>query len=79
LRAAVSPSSTLWRNIAAEPVATQPLALCDAASVRPEDLVVFEIHYADRIGENYFAKHHDGHRCLPSTPPTMSATRPKPT
>jgi hypothetical protein len=52
----------LWRNIAAEPVATQPLALCDAASVRPEHLVVFEIHYADRIGENYFAKHHDGHR-----------------
>ncbi len=35
----------LWRNIAAEPVATHPLALCDAARVRPEDLVVFEIHY----------------------------------
>jgi hypothetical protein len=52
----------LWRNIAAEPVATQPLALCDAASVRPEHLVVFEIHYGDRIGENYFAKHDDGHR-----------------
>ncbi|MFO1161682.1 MAG: CmcJ/NvfI family oxidoreductase [Reyranellaceae bacterium] len=52
----------VWRNIAAEPVATQPLALCDAASVRPEHLVVFEIHYADRIGENYFAKHHEGHR-----------------
>jgi hypothetical protein len=52
----------LWRNIAAEPVATQPLALCDAASVRSEHLVVFEIHYADRVGENYFAKHDDGHR-----------------
>jgi hypothetical protein len=52
----------LWRNVAAEPVATQPLALCDAATVRPEHLVVFEIHYADRIGENYFAKHDDGHR-----------------
>jgi hypothetical protein len=52
----------LWRNIAAEPVATQPLALCDAASVRLENLVVFEIHYADRIGENYFAKHDDRHR-----------------
>lgn len=47
----------LWRNIAPEPVAIDPLALCDAASVRPADLVVFEIHYADRIGENYFAKH----------------------
>jgi len=52
----------LWRNIAAQPVATQPLALCDAASVRSEHLVVFEIHYADRVGENYFAKHDDGHR-----------------
>ena len=47
----------LWRNIAPEPVAIDPLALCDAASVRSADLVVFEIHYADRIGENYFAKH----------------------
>jgi len=52
----------LWRNIAPEPVASHPLALCDAASVRPEDLVVFEIHYHDRIGENYFAKHADGHQ-----------------
>ena len=52
----------LWRNIAPEPVAVNPLALCDAAAVKPEDLVVFEIHYADRIGENYFAKHSDGHR-----------------
>jgi hypothetical protein len=52
----------LWRNIAPEPVETQPLALCDATSVRPEQLVVFEIHYHDRIGENYFAKHADGHQ-----------------
>jgi len=46
----------LWRNIAHEPVATHPLALCDAATVRPDDLVVFEIHYTDRVGENYYAK-----------------------
>ena len=52
----------LWRNIAREPVAVHPLALCDAKSVHPDDLVVFEIHYADRIGENYFAKHSDRHR-----------------
>ncbi len=52
----------LWRNIAREPVAAHPLALCDATTVRPGDLVVFEIHYADRVGENYFAKHADGHR-----------------
>ncbi len=51
----------VWRNIADSPVATHPLALCDAASVDPEDLVVFEIHYADRVGENYFAKHAERH------------------
>ena len=52
----------VWRNVARAPVATRPLALCDAASVRPEELVVFEIHYRDRIGENYFAKHDPRHR-----------------
>ncbi|MGI9414731.1 MAG: CmcJ/NvfI family oxidoreductase [Hyphomicrobiales bacterium] len=52
----------LWRNIACEPVAAHPLALCDAASVHPDDLVVFEIHYTDRIGENYYAKHSDDHQ-----------------
>ncbi len=54
----------VWRNIAREPVATRPLALCDAASVHPEELVVFEIHYKDRIGENYFAKHDPRHRWI---------------
>lgn len=52
----------VWRNIAKEPVATNPLALCDAHSVQPEDLVVFEIHYQDRVGENYFAKHSPRHQ-----------------
>jgi len=52
----------VWRNIAHEPVASHPLALCDAQTVRPEDLVVFELHYADRIGENYFTKHSSRHR-----------------
>jgi hypothetical protein len=51
----------LWRNVAYEPVATHPLALCDSQTVDPDDLVVFEIHYQDRIGENYFAKHADRH------------------
>lgn len=52
----------VWRNIASEPVATHPLALCDAQTVEPKDLVVFEIHYQDRVGENYFAKHDPRHR-----------------
>jgi len=51
----------VWRNIAEEPIATYPLALCDAQSVTPEDLVVFEIHYRDRVGENYFSKHAPRH------------------
>ena len=51
----------VWRNIADQPVATHPLALCDARSVQPEDLVVFEIHYADRVGESYFSKHSAHH------------------
>ena len=52
----------VWRNIAYEPVANHPLALCDGQTVNPEDLVVFEIHYHDRVGENYFAKHAGQHR-----------------
>lgn len=52
----------VWRNIVAEPVAVNPLALCDAQTFDPGDLVVFEIHYHDRIGENYFVKHSDRHR-----------------
>ncbi len=57
----------VWRNIDAVPVATHPLALCDGQSVEPEDLVVFEIHMPDRIGENYWAKHDERHTfyCYP--------------
>lgn len=51
----------VWRNIDHEPVASDPLALCDGQTVHPEDLVVFEIHYHDRIGENYFAKYASQH------------------
>jgi hypothetical protein len=52
----------LWRNIDPQPVAMHPLAVCDGQSVAPEDLVVFELHYQNRIGENYFAKHAERHR-----------------
>jgi hypothetical protein len=51
----------VWRNIDLEPVATHPIALCDSQTVMPDDLVVFEIHYPDRIGENYFAKYSPRH------------------
>lgn len=46
----------VWRNITEQPVERYPLALLDATSVRTEDLVVFEIRYSDRTGENYFAR-----------------------
>jgi hypothetical protein len=52
----------VWRNIAPEPVAVHPLAVCDNRSVDPADLVVFELHYSDRIGENYFVKPSPAHR-----------------
>jgi hypothetical protein len=52
----------VWRNIADTPVALYPLAMCDAQTVDPADLVVFEIHYGDRIGENYFARAAARHR-----------------
>lgn len=52
----------VWRNIADTPVVVHPLALCDGQSVDPQDLVVFEIHYQDRVGENYFAKYSPTHR-----------------
>jgi hypothetical protein len=52
----------VWRNITREPVATRPIAFCDGQSVEPQDLVVFEIHYQNRIGENYFARYSPRHR-----------------
>jgi len=52
----------VWRNVREEPVEVLPLACCDAESTAPEDLCVFEIHYADRVGENYFAAHAERHR-----------------
>ena len=52
----------VWRNIAPEPIGTHPLAVCDNRSIDPADLVVFEIHYGDRIGENYFVKPAKEHR-----------------
>jgi len=51
----------VWRSIAAEPVQAHALSLCDGQTVDPKDLVVFEIHYADRVGDNYFAKHDNAH------------------
>jgi len=52
----------VWRNIRAKPVQKLPLALCEGPSVPLGDVVTFEIHYADRVGENYFAGKSVDHR-----------------
>jgi hypothetical protein len=46
----------VWRSIAG-PVYNHPLVLCDAATVRPEDLVSIERRAKDRIGELQVAQH----------------------
>ena len=39
------------------PIQQFPLAVCAADSLKyPEDFVVFEIQYKDRIGENWFIR-----------------------
>ena len=52
----------LWRNIAVNRWRPGRLRCATPATVHPEELVVFEIHYSDRVGENYFAKHDPRHR-----------------
>jgi hypothetical protein len=54
----------VWRNITDFPVQDMPLALCDAQSFTTDDLVVFELRYPDRTGENYFVKHNPNHKWI---------------
>ena len=49
----------VWRPISE--VKSTPLACCDAATVRDDDLLTFKIYYQDRVGENYFARHYERH------------------
>jgi len=51
----------VWRPIRG-PVTTTPLALCDAASVAPDDLVTSERRAKDRIGEIQQALYNPAHR-----------------
>jgi hypothetical protein len=46
----------VWRSIAG-PVLDTPLAVCDARSVAPEDLVAADIHYSGRSGEIHLVRH----------------------
>jgi hypothetical protein len=52
----------VWRNIATEPVQKWPLGVCLGTSVPTEDIVTFQVRYADRTGENYLSTHSDSHK-----------------
>lgn len=51
----------VWRNIRAEPVASIPLACVNAQTQSMDELLTFQIIYADRIGENYFTRYSPRH------------------
>jgi hypothetical protein len=53
----------VWRAIN-QPIRANPLALADARSVAPADLLVSERRYPDRVGQTYRLKYSPAHRWL---------------
>lgn len=51
----------LWRPLAG-PVRDMPLAVCDAATAAPGDLVASDLIYPDRTGETYQVQFNAAHR-----------------
>lgn len=51
----------VWRPIR-YPVETHPLAICDAPSLSPRDLVVSERRYPNRVGQTYAITYNPDHR-----------------
>ena len=51
----------LWRPIR-HPVYDAPLAICDASTVQPDELVPSDLVYPNRIGETYNVRFGEGHR-----------------
>lgn len=51
----------LWRPIRG-PLRDAPLAVCDAGSVAPDDLVPADLVYRNRVGETYAVTYNPGHR-----------------
>jgi hypothetical protein len=51
----------VWRPIR-HPVESLPLAICDAQSVSPEDFVISERRYPNRVGQTYAIKYNPRHR-----------------
>jgi hypothetical protein len=50
-----------WRPIA-HPVGNWPLAMCDAQSISPSDLIPTDLVYPEKVGETYSFIHNPGHR-----------------
>jgi hypothetical protein len=51
----------VWRAIGA-PIERNPLAMCDARSIAPDDFIAAERRFPDRVGEIYVYAHNPGHR-----------------
>jgi hypothetical protein len=51
----------VWRPIR-HPVETFPLAICDARTLSPKDLIVSERRYPNRVGQTYAITHNPEHR-----------------
>jgi hypothetical protein len=51
----------VWRPIKG-PLLDAPLALCDARSIAPSDLVANDLVYPDRVGETYAVTYNPQHR-----------------
>ena len=51
----------VWRAIN-QPIQSNPLAIADARSVSPDDLMVAERRYPHRVGQTYRLKYNPGHR-----------------
>lgn len=51
----------LWRAMR-EPIDRAPLAICDAQSMTPDDLIPTERRHPDRVGEIYHIAHNPAHR-----------------
>jgi hypothetical protein len=51
----------IWRPIRG-PLQDTPLAVCDARSVQPDDLVPLDLIYRDRTGEIYMVRYSGRHR-----------------
>jgi len=51
----------VWRAIN-QPIRANPLALADARSVAPDDLLIAERRYPNRVGQTYRLKYNPAHR-----------------